>query len=74
MKSLNVFYESELVGVLSEDNEERLSFTYSSVWLKNPNSFPLSMALKLTEEPYGHSQTKSFFKNLFQEVEDKETL
>lgn len=74
MKALNVFYESELVGVLSEDNEERLSFKYSKAWLKNPQSFPLSIALKLTEEAYGHLPTKAFFENLLPEGNVKEIL
>ena len=60
MKSLNVFYESELVGTLSEDDDERLSFKYFESWLKNPNSFPLSMAIKLSDEAYGHIKTKTF--------------
>lgn len=74
MKSLNVFYESELVGVLSEDDEERLSFKYSENWLINPNSFPLSIALKLSDESYGHIATKSFFENLLPEGSVKESL
>ena len=74
MKTLNVFYESELVGVLSEDNEERLSFKYSKAWLENPQSFPLSIALKLIEEAYGHLPTKAFFENLLPEGSVKEIL
>lgn len=74
MKTLNVFYETELVGILSEDNEERLSFKYSKDWLENPNSFPLSIALKLTEETYGHLPAKAFFENLLPEGSVKEIL
>ncbi len=74
MKSLNVFYESKLVGVLSEDDEERLSYKYSNAWLKDSNSFPLSIALKLTEEVYGHLATKAFFENLLPEGRIKENL
>lgn len=74
MKTLNVFYETELVGVLSEDNEEHLSFKYSKDWQVNPNSFPLSIALKLTEEAYGHLPAKAFFENLLPEGSVKEIL
>ena len=74
MKSLNVFYETELVGVLSEDDEGRLSFKYSAKWLKNQNSFPLSIALKLIEVDYGHLQAKAFFENLLPEGGVKESL
>jgi serine/threonine-protein kinase HipA len=74
MKTLNVFYETELVGVLSEDNEERLSFKYSKEWLGNPNSFPLSIALKLNDVEFGHLPTKAFFENLLPEGSVKESL
>jgi serine/threonine-protein kinase HipA len=74
MKSLNVFFETELVGVLAEDDEDRLSFKYSMNWLKNPNSFPLSIALKLTEVAFGHLSTKAFFENLLPEGSIKENL
>lgn len=74
MKTLNVFYETELVGVLTEDNEERLSFKYSKTWLESTHSFPLSIALKLNEESYGHLPTKAFFENLLPEGSVKEIL
>lgn len=74
MKTLNVFNETELVGLLMEDKEERLSFKYSKSWVENPNSFPLSIALKLTEEAYGHLPTKAFFENLLPEGGVKESL
>lgn len=74
MKTLNVFYETELVGALSEDNEERLNFKYSKEWPENSNSFSLSIALKLTEEQYGHLPTKAFFENLLPEGSVKESL
>ena len=61
---LNVFFDSKIVGYLSEDNEERLSFRYSKEWLADENSFSLSLALKLSDETYGHVTTKSFFENL----------
>lgn len=74
MKSLNVFYESNLVGTLSIDADERLSFKYDVSWLNNPQAFPLSLALKLSPEPYGHLLTKSFFENLIPEGNVKEIL
>ena len=66
-RKLNIFYESEQVGTLVEDEEELLSFRYSADWLDNPDSFPLSLALKLEEKPFGHAPTKSFFENLLPE-------
>jgi serine/threonine-protein kinase HipA len=74
MKTLNVFYEMHLVGVLSIDDEERLSFQYVKTWLDNPESFALSIALKLTEIAYGHLPSKAFFENLLPEGRVKEIL
>lgn len=34
-ESLNLFYNEELVGVLIEDDEERLSFSYAAIPPKN---------------------------------------
>jgi len=71
---LNVFYNSKIVGYLSEDNEERLSFCYSKKWLEDDDSFSLSLALSLSSETYGHLITKSFFENLLPEGEVKNIL
>lgn len=74
MSSLNVFYEGKLVGVLTEDNEERLQFSYSTSWLKDSDSFSLSRKLPLREEGFSHLETKSFFENLLPEGEVKKIL
>ncbi len=71
---LNVFFDSKIVGFLSEDNDERLSFCYSKEWLADEKSFSLSIALKLSDQTYGHVITKSFFENLLPEGEVKNVL
>ena len=71
---LNIFYNSKIVGYLSEDNDERLSFFYSKEWLEDDSSFSLSLALSLSSETYGHLITKSFFENLLPEGEVKNIL
>lgn len=73
-KTLNIFYNSYIVGYLYEDSDERLSFKYSKSWLELPNSFPLSIALRLSHETYNHLITKSFFENLLPEGEVKTIL
>lgn len=71
---LNLFYEDKHVGVLSEDDEERLSFRYVKKWLESEDSFPISIALKLEDKEYGHIQTKAFFENLLPEGEVKSSI
>lgn len=71
---LNLFYENKLVGILSEDEQERLSFRYSKEWLDDEKSFPISIALKLEDKKYGHIETKAFFENLLPEGEVKSAI
>ena len=73
-ETLNLYYKNELVGILTEDNEERLSFVYYHSWLEDENSFAISITLPLDERPYGHIKTKAFFENLLPEGEIKKTV
>lgn len=73
-ESLNLFYNEELVGVLIEDNEERLSFSYAKSWLDKKSSFAISINLPLGEGPFSHMQTKAFFENLLPEGEVKQAV
>ncbi len=74
MSKLNIFYEGKFVGTLSEDEEERLEFIYSDMWINNSDSFSLSLALKVKKKIYGHIDAKSFFENLLPEGEVKKIL
>ena len=71
---LNLYYEEKLVGVLSEDEQERLSFKYSKEWLEDDQSFSISVALRLVDETFDHIKTKSFFENLLPEGEVKNSI
>jgi len=73
-ESLNLYFGNELVGVLSEDTEERLSFTYSDIWLESEDSFSISINLPMDKKKYGHIQTKAFFENLLPEGEVKKAV
>lgn len=73
-KYLNVFYNQKKVGKIIQDSEERLSFFYAKEWLEDKNSFSLSVALKLSNETFGHMITKSFFENLLPEGDVKTIL
>ncbi|MEI8024925.1 MAG: type II toxin-antitoxin system HipA family toxin [Pseudomonadota bacterium] len=67
MNKLIVYCEELEVGALIFDGDERLSFEYDTSWLKHPSRFPLSIAMPLSEKPFGHLVTKSFFENLLPE-------
>jgi serine/threonine-protein kinase HipA len=74
MNKLFVLHNSNLVGELTEDDNEHFKFKYTSQWLENEKAFSLSLALKLDRCAYGHLETKSFFENLLPEGELREIL
>lgn len=67
MKSLNVFYEEQLVGVFSQDDEMVHSFTYAKEWIESDSSFPISISMPLAEVAFGNKITLAFFENLLPE-------
>lgn len=73
-KKLSVFFESKKIGVIEKDADERLSFQYSNEWLNDPEKFPLSPYLKLSNEVYGHLATVAYFDNLLPEGSGRDRL
>jgi serine/threonine-protein kinase HipA len=74
MKELNVFYEDQLVGILTRNDDLVYGFSYTKTWQHHPKSFPLSLAMPLTQESFGNRITLSFFENLLPEGDVKESL
>ena len=74
MKSLYVFYENQRVGVFSRDENLVSSFSYDAEWQKSENSFPLSLAMPLTQTTFGNKITLSFFENLLPEGDVRDIL
>lgn len=67
MKSLYVFYENQRVGVFTRDENLISSFSYDEQWRVGKNSFPLSLAMPLSDQTFNNKQTLSFFENLLPE-------
>ena len=57
MRQAQVFYQYQLAGLLTE-NEEGYFFVYESQYLENPNSKPVSLTLPLQKAA---SQSKILF-------------
>ncbi|WP_127716718.1 type II toxin-antitoxin system HipA family toxin [Halobacteriovorax sp. HLS] len=74
MKNLNVFFEGQLVGVFSQDEELLHSFKYDEKWRESEASFPISISMPLSEETFGNKITLSFFENLLPEGEVRKHL
>ncbi|MFW7380195.1 MAG: HipA N-terminal domain-containing protein [Oligoflexus sp.] len=54
---LHVFYEDQLVGLLTRDADLIYSFTYSDAWIKNLKAFPLSIAMPLQKKSFGNKKS-----------------
>lgn len=74
MKCLYVFYENQRVGVFSRDENLISSFSYDEQWQVGQNSFPLSLAMPLSEKTFNNKITLSFFENLLPEGDARDAL
>ncbi len=74
MKSLYVFYENQRVGIFSRDENLVSSFSYDEQWQIGKNSFPLSLAMPLSEQTFNNKITLSFFENLLPEGDVRDVL
>jgi serine/threonine-protein kinase HipA len=74
MRILYAFYEQQLVGRLSQDEDLVFHFEYDEAWRKNPKAFALSLALPLQEASFGNRLSLSFFENLLPEGTIKDAI
>jgi serine/threonine-protein kinase HipA len=74
MEILYVWAPPFLVGELRRAADERLSFQYSSDWVENPQSFTLSVSLKLSKDIIYYKEAEFFFANLLPEGNAREAL
>jgi serine/threonine-protein kinase HipA len=74
MKTLFVYFENKRVGLLRKDEELTYSFEYADDWMANPEAFPLSLMMPLSEKRFANKVTLSFFENLLPEGEVRKRL
>ena len=60
---LHVFLNTERIGTLAHDDGE-MSFTYTPEYLRDPEAYPLSRNLPLTDEVFHDPAVENFFSNL----------
>ena len=66
MRQAQVFYQYQLAGLLTE-NEEGYFFVYESQYLENPNSKPVSLTLPLQKAAFQSKILSPFFDGLIPE-------
>lgn len=72
--TLDVFWESEKVGVLSLGADRQFIFQYSDEWLAKPVPLPISLSLPLRKASFSENAVRTFFSNLLPESRVKELI
>ncbi len=67
MSVLNVYLNSQRVGVLDHDSAGMMSFTYADEWLKQEAAMPISRMLPLSSETYDNKHSRPFFAGVLPE-------
>ncbi len=60
-RTLNVYYDQEIVGQLIQDDGGQMTFKYDKDWLTKPEPIPLSRSLPLREELFTQKDCRAFF-------------
>lgn len=64
VETLNVYMNGVLVGDLHKDGNGALSFQYASSWLASEFARPVSLSLRLRQDPWRGEVVRNFFQNL----------
>jgi serine/threonine-protein kinase HipA len=73
-RSLNVYLNGLLTGILKQNKHGHISFTYSTDWLQNDASIPLSYSLPLKEKTYSAKDCQGFFAGVLPEEENRRII
>jgi serine/threonine-protein kinase HipA len=60
-RTLNVYYDRELVGKLIQDDGGQMTFQYEKDWLTKAEPIPLSCSLPLREALFTQKESRAFF-------------
>ena len=60
-RTLNVYFDRELVGRLTQDDSGRLGFQYQDAYRSKPDALALSRSLPLRAEPFTQNECRGFF-------------
>lgn len=66
---LCVYLQDDLIGNLKLDRQRRFTFQYDQAWIGKPGAIPLSISLRLREEPFDDDESRPFFANLLPEAD-----
>ena len=67
MNPLFLMYNHHIVGSFTPDENLRLDFLYEDSWLRNENSFPISISMPLQKQAHTYPTPNTFLENLMPE-------
>jgi len=74
IKSLSVWWDGALVGVLRIDEHGDLEFTYGTEWLAAADRPAISISLPKRAEPFNRRETRPFFAGLLPEEGQRDAV
>ena len=63
-RTLDVWWDSRIVGHLTQDSDGSLGFAYGPDWLRQVDAPALSISLPRREEPFSRRECRPFFGGL----------
>ncbi|GJL96049.1 MAG: putative kinase Y4mE [Hyphococcus sp.] len=66
-KTINVWWDGEIVGALTIDRHGEMGFAYAPEWLADDNKPALSFSLPKREDPFSRRECRPFFEGLLPE-------
>ena len=73
-RTLNVYYDRELVGQLIQDDGGQMTFRYDESWLGRPEPIALSRSLPPREEPFTQKECRGFFGGILPEEDNRKVI
>lgn len=74
MRALDVWWDDRIVGRLTQDRYGELGFVYSTDWLEDEDTPPLSASLPRRTEPFNRRECRPFFGGLLPEESQREAV
>lgn len=73
-RTLEVWWDSRLVGQLTQNQHGELGFTYAPGWLDDDDASPLSASLPKRVEPFSRRECRPFFGGLLPEESQRDAV
>ncbi len=73
-KVLDVYFHEKIIGLLEQDNNGDMRFTYSSNWLNDPNAVKISCSLPLQENTFKRKECQAFFGGILPEDNQRKII